>query len=184
MCIKVGSKKYPILWCTVGKTSNKKVSLFPFCITNQAKKKIKGVCGTGGVLQFHALWTSVLRSDESGGNDLHSSSSTVRIIKSRRIRWERHVARKGERTGVCRVMLAKRVCEYVRVTQNSARHEAIILCQYTERFQKQDVETIFVLRERESRRAVRSTKNSEVIFLYCCTVHLLDSLISHNQQMH
>jgi hypothetical protein len=29
------------------------------------------------------------------------------MIKSIRIRWERHVARKRERTGVCRVMLAK-----------------------------------------------------------------------------
>jgi hypothetical protein len=29
------------------------------------------------------------------------------MIKSRRIGWERHVARKGERTGVCGVILAK-----------------------------------------------------------------------------
>jgi len=49
----------------------------------------------------------VIHSDESGGNDLHSSFNTVRMIESRRIRWERHVESNGERTGVCRVMLAK-----------------------------------------------------------------------------
>ena len=36
-------------------------------------------------------------------NDLYSSSNIVREIKSRRIRWTGHVARMGERRGVCRV---------------------------------------------------------------------------------
>ena len=36
-------------------------------------------------------------------NDLYSSSNIVREIKSRRIRWTEHVARMGERRGVCRV---------------------------------------------------------------------------------
>ena len=36
-------------------------------------------------------------------NDLYSSSNIVREIKSRRIRWTDHVARMGERRGVCRV---------------------------------------------------------------------------------
>ena len=33
-------------------------------------------------------------------NDLYSSPNTVRVIKSRRIIWARHVARMGERRGV------------------------------------------------------------------------------------
>jgi len=33
-------------------------------------------------------------------NDLYSSSSVVRVIKSRRMRWTGHVARMGERRGV------------------------------------------------------------------------------------
>jgi len=40
-------------------------------------------------------------------NDLYSSPSTVRVIKSRRIRWAGHVARMGERRGVCRVLVGK-----------------------------------------------------------------------------
>ena len=34
-------------------------------------------------------------------NDLYSSS-IIRVIKSRRMRWAEHVAGMGERTGVCR----------------------------------------------------------------------------------
>jgi hypothetical protein len=40
-------------------------------------------------------------------NDLYSSTNIVRVIKSRRIRSERHVARKGERKGVYRVLVGK-----------------------------------------------------------------------------
>jgi len=36
-------------------------------------------------------------------SDLHSSPNTVRVIKSRRMRWVGHVARMGERRGVYRV---------------------------------------------------------------------------------
>ena len=32
-------------------------------------------------------------------NDLHCSPNTVRVIKSRRMKWARHVARMGERRG-------------------------------------------------------------------------------------
>jgi len=39
--------------------------------------------------------------------DLSSSPSTVRMIKSRRMRWAGHVARMGERRGVYRVLLGK-----------------------------------------------------------------------------
>jgi hypothetical protein len=33
-------------------------------------------------------------------NDLYCSSNSVRVIKSRRMRWVGHVARMGERRGV------------------------------------------------------------------------------------
>ena len=39
-----------------------------------------------------------LRNEEL--NDLYSSPTTVRVIKSRRMRWVGHVARMGERRGV------------------------------------------------------------------------------------
>jgi hypothetical protein len=40
-------------------------------------------------------------------NDLYCSPNTVRVIKSRRMRWAGHVARTGEETGVRRVLLGK-----------------------------------------------------------------------------
>jgi len=40
-------------------------------------------------------------------NDLYSSPSIVRLIKSRRMRWAGHVARMGERRGVYRVFVGK-----------------------------------------------------------------------------
>jgi hypothetical protein len=40
-------------------------------------------------------------------NDLYCSPSTVRVIKSRRLRWAGHVARMGERRGVYRVLVGK-----------------------------------------------------------------------------
>jgi len=40
-------------------------------------------------------------------NDLYSSASIVRVIKSRRMRWAGHVASMGERTGVYRVLVGK-----------------------------------------------------------------------------
>jgi hypothetical protein len=41
-------------------------------------------------------------------NDPYSSSSIVRMINSRRMRWAEHVARMGERRGVYRVLVGKR----------------------------------------------------------------------------
>ena len=40
-------------------------------------------------------------------NDLYSSSSIVWMIKSRRMRRAGHVARMGERRGVCRALVGK-----------------------------------------------------------------------------
>jgi hypothetical protein len=39
--------------------------------------------------------------------DLYSSPSIIRIIKSRRIRWEGHVARKGENRNAYRLLVGK-----------------------------------------------------------------------------
>jgi hypothetical protein len=39
--------------------------------------------------------------------DLYTSSNIVRVIKSRRMRWEGHVARMGEERGVFRVVVGK-----------------------------------------------------------------------------
>jgi len=46
-----------------------------------------------------------LRNEEL--NDLYCSLNIVRVIKSRRMRWVRHVARMGERRGVYRVLVGK-----------------------------------------------------------------------------
>jgi hypothetical protein len=40
-------------------------------------------------------------------NDLYCSPNTVRMIKSRRMRWAGHVARMGEERGVYRVLVGK-----------------------------------------------------------------------------
>ena len=40
-------------------------------------------------------------------NDLYSSPNTVRVIKSRKMRWAGHVARMGERRGVYSVLVGK-----------------------------------------------------------------------------
>ena len=40
-------------------------------------------------------------------NDLYSSPNTVRVIKSRRMRWAGHVARMGEERGAYRVLVEK-----------------------------------------------------------------------------
>jgi hypothetical protein len=40
-------------------------------------------------------------------NGLYCSPNTVRVIKSKRMKWEGHVARMGERRGVYRVLVGK-----------------------------------------------------------------------------
>jgi hypothetical protein len=46
-------------------------------------------------------WNSIYETRPS--TELHSSPNIVRVIKSRRMRWEGHVARMGEGRGVYRV---------------------------------------------------------------------------------
>jgi hypothetical protein len=40
-------------------------------------------------------------------NGLYCSPNIVQVIKSRRMRWAGHVARTGEKRGVCRVLVGK-----------------------------------------------------------------------------
>ena len=40
-------------------------------------------------------------------NDLYSLPNTVRVVKSRRMRWAEHVAHMGEDRGVQRVLVGK-----------------------------------------------------------------------------
>jgi hypothetical protein len=40
-------------------------------------------------------------------HSLYSSPNIVRVIKSRRMRWARHVARKGEKRGVYRILVGR-----------------------------------------------------------------------------
>jgi hypothetical protein len=40
-------------------------------------------------------------------HNLYSSPSTIRIIKSSKMRWTGHVARMGEKRGVCRLLVGK-----------------------------------------------------------------------------
>jgi hypothetical protein len=46
-----------------------------------------------------------LRNEELG--DLYSSPSIIRILKSRRMRWEGHVARMGEKRNMYRLLVGK-----------------------------------------------------------------------------
>jgi hypothetical protein len=40
-------------------------------------------------------------------NDLYSSPNIIRVIKSRRMRWARHVARMGEKRGAYRILVGR-----------------------------------------------------------------------------
>jgi hypothetical protein len=50
---------------------------------------------------------SYYRTNNEELRDLYSSSTIVRVIKSRRMRWAGHVARMGEGRGVYRVFVGK-----------------------------------------------------------------------------
>jgi hypothetical protein len=57
----------------------------------------KGDEGTGGWRKLH--------NEEL--NNLYSSPSIIRIIKSRRMRWAGHVARMGEKRNAYRILVGK-----------------------------------------------------------------------------
>jgi hypothetical protein len=40
-------------------------------------------------------------------NDLYSSPNIIRVIKSRRMRWEGHVVCMGEKRGACRILVGR-----------------------------------------------------------------------------
>jgi hypothetical protein len=40
-------------------------------------------------------------------NDLYSSQNIIRVIKSRRMRWARHVAHMGEKRGAYRILMGR-----------------------------------------------------------------------------
>jgi hypothetical protein len=40
-------------------------------------------------------------------NDLYSSPNTIRVVKSRIMRWARHVARTGQRRGAYRILVGR-----------------------------------------------------------------------------
>ena len=62
---------------------------------NRVLRRIFGPKGGGVTGQWRKLHNEEL-------NDLYCSSSIVRVIKSRRMRWAGHVARMGEGSGVHR----------------------------------------------------------------------------------
>ena len=64
------------------------------------------MCGCGGLKWEEVIgeWRK-LRNEEL--NDLHPSSNVTRMIKSRRMKWARHVARMGEKRGIYRVLVGE-----------------------------------------------------------------------------
>jgi hypothetical protein len=50
-------------------------------------------------------------------NDLCSSPNVIQVIKSRRMRWVRHVARMGDTRGIYRVLVGKPEVETIWKTQ-------------------------------------------------------------------
>ena len=66
--------------------------LFAWFLVGKEVKKMKDAKRYAGLLYL---------------NDLYSSPNIVRVIKSRRIRWDGHVTRMGEERGVCRVLVGK-----------------------------------------------------------------------------
>jgi hypothetical protein len=65
---------------------------FPKCFDSKPKREEDG------------SWRK-LHNDEL--HNLYSSQTIVRVIKSRKMRWARHVARMGEGRGVYRVLVAR-----------------------------------------------------------------------------
>jgi hypothetical protein len=70
------------------------------CFENRVLRRIFGPKGD----EVTGKWRN-LHNEEL--NDLHSSPNIIQVIKLRRVRWVRHVARMGKRRGVYRVLVGK-----------------------------------------------------------------------------
>jgi len=68
---------------------------------------MKSACvGVLSIIELkNARWNIEIHSVEF--NDMYSLPYIVRVIRSRRMRWAGHVARMGERRGVCRFLVEK-----------------------------------------------------------------------------
>ena len=96
-----------ILKCKVYRTTNLPVVLYgceTWSLTMSEEHRLK--VSENRVLRriFGLKWDKVIRGwkklNNDGFNNLYSPPNTVRVIKSRRIRWKGHVARMEERRGV------------------------------------------------------------------------------------
>jgi hypothetical protein len=67
---------------------------------NRVRRRIFGPKRDGLMGGWRKLRNEVLQ-------DLYSSSSIIRIIKSRRMRWAGHVARLGEKSNVYRLLVGR-----------------------------------------------------------------------------
>jgi len=67
---------------------------------NMVLRRIFGPRGDEVTVEWRRLHNEEL-------NDLYTSPNIVRVIKSRRMRWDGHVARMGEERGVYRVLKRK-----------------------------------------------------------------------------
>ena len=72
----------------------------PRVFENRVLRRIFGHTGDVVIREWRKLHNEKL-------NDLYSSPSIVRAMKSRRMRWEGHVSLMGERRGAYRVLVGK-----------------------------------------------------------------------------
>jgi len=86
-------------WCeTWSLTSREERRLRVF--KNRVLRRVFGPKGDGVTRDWRELHNEEF-------NDLYSSPTIVRVIKSRRMRWTGHVARRRKRRGVNRVLVRK-----------------------------------------------------------------------------
>jgi len=99
VCVLEHNRKYTPVFCTLfswGVTKNNPTNYNPkhiiFIVTAVKRDKVTGECRK-------------LHNEEF--NDLYSSPSVFRVIKSRRMKWVEHVGRVEERRGVYRLLVGK-----------------------------------------------------------------------------
>jgi hypothetical protein len=59
------------------------------------------------ILLADRLYAQAIEAVKSLFNNLYPSPNIIRMIKSRRMRWEGHVARMGEKGNACRIFVGK-----------------------------------------------------------------------------